>query len=743
MKRILLLFIMIPAFHILCAQGTIEDYKRAFSYSDRMKNKVYGSDVVPHWIGDTSMFWYVSNTPTGKVYTLVDAAIKSRTLLFDHLKLVESLSDKTGKEIKLEALSLQSVTVHTDLDTMTFVYQDHKWIYQIKKDILTNSGSVIKVKEPYWGTVDTEREGKPVTSPDRKSEALVKNHNLYVRDLKTGQERALSLDGTQEDYYSAYPYWSADSRKLAVMRIHGADVRKLYLIESSPTDQLQPRFHIRDYVKPGDKLPMCTPVIFDVTTGEQKNISTSLCREQLDLKGFEWAPDSRTVIIEYNQRGQQVYRVLEISAETGKVKPLIEEYSETFINYNRYYRNYLYHSNEIIWMSERDNYNHLYMYDNTGKLKWQITKGKWYVREVIHVDEAKREIIFSASGMVLGEDPYLVRYYRTGFDGRKISCLTPETGMHKAWFSADYRYFVDVYSLVNKAPVALLRETKTGKVMMQLEKADMSALLKQGWVAPEPFVAKGRDGQTDIWGIIIRPTNFDASKKYPVLEYIYASPGNQYTPKTFMPVNWPMSAVAELGFVVVQIDGMGTSFRSKAFEDVCFRNLNDAGLPDRIAWTKAAARKYGYIDTTRVGIFGASAGGQEAMAAVLYHPEHYKAAYAACGCHDNRLDKLWWNEQWLGYPVDKQYENNSNVVNAHLLTRPLMLVVGEMDDNVDPASTFQVCNALIKSNKDFELVMLPGIGHTMGENYGEHKRYDFFVKHLMGVTPPLWNELEK
>ncbi|HNY24577.1 MAG TPA: S9 family peptidase, partial [Bacteroidales bacterium] len=279
-------------------------------------------------------------------------------------------------------------------------------------------------------------------------------------------------------------------------------------------------------------------------------------------------------------------------------------------------------------------------------------------------------------------------------------------------------------------------------IIMELEKADISALLENGWQAPEVFTARGRDGKTDIWGIIIRPVNFDPSRKYPVIEYIYSGPGSHYVPKSFIPYNWNMTSLAELGFIVVQIDGMGTSFRSKAFEEVCFRNLADSGFPDRKLWIKAAAEKYPYMDIDRVGIFGASAGGQESTTAVLLHPEFYKAAYSSCGCHDNRMDKIWWNEQWLGYPVGEQYLAGSNVENAHLLTRPLMLVVGEMDDNVDPSSTMQVVNALIKANKDFELVVLPGVRHTMGGSFGEHKRYDFFVRHLLNVNPPKWQELD-
>lgn len=296
--------------------------------------------------------------------------------------------------------------------------------------------------------------------------------------------------------------------------------------------------------------------------------------------------------------------------------------------------------------------------------------------------------------------------------------------------------------MVDKAPVAVLRDAATGKEIMPLETADISRLLAEGWKAPEVFTAKGRDGKTDMWGIIIRPTNFDPSKKYPVLEYIYQGPGNQYVPKTFIPYNWYMTSIAELGFIVVMVDGMGTSFRSREFENMCYKNLKDAGLPDHIAWIKAAAQKYPYMDADNVGIFGCSAGGQEAMGAVLFHPEFYKAAYSACGCHDNRMDKIWWNELWMGYPIGEQYKECSNVDNAHLLSRPLMLVVGELDDNVDPASTMQVVNALEKAGKDFELVVIPGAHHTMGEDYGEHKRYDFFVRNLLKKTPPAWSEIK-
>ena len=278
--------------------------------------------------------------------------------------------------------------------------------------------------------------------------------------------------------------------------------------------------------------------------------------------------------------------------------------------------------------------------------------------------------------------------------------------------------------------------------VMDVQESDFSQLLANGYKFPETFTVKAADGVTDLYGVMYKPFDFDPNKKYPIIEYIYAGPGSHYVPKSFSTYNHNMTALAELGFIVVQLDGMGTSFRSKEFEDVCYKNLKDAGFPDRKAWIRAAAEKYPYMDIDRVGIFGASAGGQESTTAVLLHPEFYKAAYSSCGCHDNRMDKIWWNEQWLGYPIGDQYKEGSNVENAHLLSRPLMLVVGELDDNVDPASTMQVVDALIRANKDFELVVLPGVGHTMGESYGEHKRYDFFVRNLMGVNPPKWEDVK-
>ncbi len=728
------------------AQGTAEDYNRAYSLRERFSsNNVFYSNVNPEWIEGTHQFWYVRNTPEGRIYVSVNADKKGRKELFDHKQLAITLGKASGKEVKPEAINLERLYVNKTLDTLRFNFNNQKWMYAVRKNQLTNEGSLPKPSKPrHWMEWDDEKSAEPITSPDGKYTAFIKNDNIYVKEVATGKEKQLSQDGTLSNYYSSYIRWSPDSKKVVSCRIRPVEKRFVYYVESSPADQLQPKLHKQEYAKPGDELPFKVPCIYEVETGRSIIPSTDLFARQYEIYDPVWNSDSRAVTFEYNQRGHQVFRVLEFSVETGKVRPLIEETHDKYVNYTRHFRHDLKDGKHIIWMSERDNWNHLYMFDRTtAQPIQQITKGEWYVRQVLQVDEDNRTIYFSANGMQPDEDPYLIRYYRIGFDGKGLTCLTPEEGMHKAWFSEDMNYLVDVYSMVNKAPIAVLRSAKDGKIVMPLETADISRLEAEGWKAPEVFTAKGRDGETDMWGLIVRPTNFDPNKKYPVIEYIYQGPGDQYVPKTFMSYNWYMTSLAELGFIVVMVDGMGTSFRSRTFENVCYKSLKDAGLPDHIAWIKAAARKYTYMDIDRVGIYGCSAGGQESTNAVLLHPDFYKAAYSACGCHDNRMDKIWWNELWMGYPVDESYKACSNVENAHLLTRPLMLVVGEMDDNVDPASTMQVVNALIKANKDFELVVIPGAHHTMGEDFGEHKRYDFFVRHLMGGNPPKWEELIK
>jgi dipeptidyl aminopeptidase/acylaminoacyl peptidase len=576
---------------------------------------------------------------------------------------------------------------------------------------------------------------KGVAAPDGHRLALVKNHNVYLRDAHGHAEVALTHDGTADDSYGEGEIlWSPDSTRLVALRTKKGDDRKVYLIESSPQEQLQPKLESYDYLKPGDRIPIQAPHLFDVAARTAVPVSDALFPRPWSLSELRWSNDSKHFTFLYNQRGHQALRVVSVDARTGEARAIVDEESKTFIDYSGklLYRRFD-DTHELLWMSERDGYNHLYLYDaDTGAVKNQVTRGEWVVRSVDWVDEKQRQIWFFAGGVRPGQDPYYLHLCRVGFDGTGFTVLTEGDGTHMVEFSPDHRFFVDTWSRVDQPPVTELRRASDGKLVRELERADDHRLLETGWTVPERFVAKGRDGRTDIYGIIIRPSHFDPSRAYPVIEEIYAGPTAAYVPKQFG-LEEEQHALADRGFILVQIDGMGTSFRSRAFHDVAWKNLADSGFPDRIAWMKAAAAQHPEMDLTRVGIYGGSAGGQSAMRALLSHGDFYKVAVADSGCHDNRMDKIWWNEQWMGWPVDDSYVKSSNVVDAHLLTGKLLLMMGELDHNVDPSSTMQVVDALIKADKDFELLVVPGGGHGVGESpYGRRRRADFFVRNLLG-----------
>ncbi|UBZ15026.1 S9 family peptidase [Flagellimonas marinaquae] len=688
----------------------------------------------------------MNNTPDGKEYLWVNPLEKTQEKCFDHAVLAKLLSEKFEKDLDANHIDISELEFDADMAELKFTFDEKIVSFNPNQQELTIVES--KTEDPkrdwgYWGSRFDETNNPPVMSPDSTMLAFIKNHNLYIKNTSTDEETRLSYDGAPGFFYSTYIKWSPDGKKIMAYKVRPGDERKIYFVESSPEDQFQPKLQSRDYLKPGDELPFKSPQLFLI--GEKKHIQvpTDEFGHQFGLNNIEWREDSSAFTFEYNQRGHQAYKVIAVDAITGAVKVLVNEVSKTFIDYSsKKYRYDIDDGKEIIWTSERDGWNHIYLYDGeTGKVKRQLTKGEWVVRNVIHVDEENREVYFTASGMDKGQDPYLLHYFKVGFDGRKLTRFTKENGNHQLTFSEDYEYYVDQYSRVDAPPVTLLKSSKNAKTLMQLQKADHSALLQEGWIAPEVFTSKGRDGVTDIWGVIIRPTSFDPNKTYPVIEYIYAGPHSSFVPKDFRSYYWSMSSLAELGFIVVQIDGMGTSNRSKAFHDVCWKNLKDGGFPDRKIWIREAAKKYPYMDAENVGIFGTSAGGQNAAAALVFNSDFYDVAVSSCGCHDNRMDKIWWNEQFMGYPIGPHYAECSNVENAGQMGGDLMLILGEVDDNVDPASTMQFANALIKANKDFELVTIPGMGHSSGGEFGERKRKDFFVKHLMDVDPPSWEEI--
>lgn len=724
------------------AQGTLDDYKRAKEVRNNF-GKVYNIPQQIVWSDDGENFIYRVKQKDNKSFLyLVDSkSVNKKQIDLDEVS--KQMSTQLSETVPINSSFLIGLKPINN-NEIEFTEKKKIWRWNILENKLSIQKDLGDSNRSggYWGAKWDDSKGDPIESPDKVYLAYIKSNNIYVRkknDLNS--EKQLTFDGSPGFYYSARIYWADDSKKLSSSKVRKAEVRQLTLLESSPTDQLQPKLQYRDYAKPGDALSQYYPVIVNIETGKVVEVDPKQVENQFSLSYFSWRPDNNAITFEYNQRGHQRYDLLELNANTGVTRPIISETSKTFIDYSgKKFRKDIPKTNEVIWSSERDGWNHLYLFDyQTGKLKNQITKGEWVVRKVIYVDEANRKIIFEGSGKNKNEDPYLVRYYSIGFDGNKLMELTSETANHQGYFNKDFTKFIDVYSMVDEAPKAVLRDSHNGKVLMELEQGDLTELTSSGWKAPEVFNSKGRDGKTDIWGIIIRPNNFDPNKKYPVIEYIYAGPHSSFVPKSFSTSLSGMYELAELGFIVVQIDGMGTSNRSKAFHDVAWKNLKDAGFPDRIAWMKSAAVKYPSMNLEKVGIYGTSAGGQSSTGAVLFHPEFYKVAVSSCGCHDNRMDKIWWNEQWMGWPIGPHYAECSNIENANRLEGKLMLIVGELDDNVDPASTYQLVNQLIKNGKDHELIVVPGMGHSSGGDYGEKKRRDFFVKNLIEVNPPAWD----
>ena len=689
------------------SQVTRADYERADTIL-KCSDRVYSPAIHPEWIDSSHYFWYKNHEKEGDFYYLVNAESGKKQRAADKKGLAAFFSKK---QKKLAESLLKEEEKRPD-----------RWRRREEAPV-------------------------PVVSPDKKWEAYVKDNNLYLSPLwdekekdKPKEEIALTMDGTANLRYDGWSIiWSPDSRKLATVKVRDVQERRIPLIESSPSSQKQPILQWRNYAKPGDVLPVYLPVLFDVEARKQMALNVTPYENQFYLNLTGWREDSRAFTFEFNQRGHQRYVIGEVSAADGSIRHLVDEQTKTFIYYYNNYRYDLDDGKELLWISERDGWRHLYLIDGTnGQVKRQVTKGEWVLRQVDYVDETNRVVYFTASGFNKGEDPYNLHYCRINLDGTGFTDMTPENGNHRVTFSADRSYFTDVYSRPDLPPVSQLKRTSDVSVVAGLQRCDVSALQAEGWQMPEVFCAKGRDGQTDIWGNIYRPMHFDASKSYPVVEFIYAGPHDSHVDKDFKPAHHLVSKLVELGFIVVSIDGMGTSNRSKAFHDVCWKNLKDAGFPDRIAWMKAAGAKYKYMDLNRVGIYGWSAGGQNAMAALLFHNDFYKVAVALCGCHDNRMDKIWWNEQWMGYPIDASYSTSSNVDNAYRLKGKLLLINGELDDNVDPASTLQVVSALMKANKNFEQLYLPGKTHSLGGPFEMHKMHDFFVKNLLGQEPPAW-----
>jgi dipeptidyl aminopeptidase/acylaminoacyl peptidase/uncharacterized protein (DUF885 family) len=717
---------------------------------------VFKARITPHWYHGNSRFWYRNElADRASEYVSVDAEQGKRQAAFDHDKLAAGLSNAAGTEYKGDRLPFAAIEFADDLKAVRFKVGDVTWNCDLGSYECSKSSQELGVKADAAGDdelarqrrrqqgrrapTDTAGSRDGLASPDGKWTAFVKNHNVFARAKNSKDEIQLSDDGKDALAYG-HLTWSPDSDALVAFRIEPGDHKEVYLIQSSPSGGGRAKLQTRRYPLPGDKFAAYEISLFDVAA--KKQIRPKVDRIDFGNPQLRWNHDGRHFTYEKVDRGHQRFRLIEIDSRTGQDRTIIDEKSSTFIwtahaeNVSLSMVNWLEETGEILYVSERDGWRHLYLIDAAlGAVKHKVTKGEFVVRGIDRIDADRRQVWFRASGKVPGQDPYFIHHYRVNFDGTGLVALTEGDGSHNVQYSPDRKFLIDTFSRVDMAPVHELRRASDGAIVCALERADIDLLKASGWQPPEVFVAKGRDGQTDIWGIICRPKGFDRSKKYPVIEQIYAGPQGSFVPKTFSAAR-RFSSLTDLGFFVAQMDGMGTANRSKAFHDVCWHNLKDAGLADRILWHQAVARKDPAYDISRVGIYGVSAGGQNSTGALLFHPEFYKVGASACGCHDNRMDKASWNEQWMGYPVGPWYGESSNIDNAHRLAGKLLLIVGEVDTNVPPESTMRLVDALIKAGKDFDLLVVPNANHGMGGAYGDRRMREFFVRHLLNGGPP-------
>ncbi|MDF3125941.1 S9 family peptidase [Rheinheimera sp. 1928-s] len=751
------------ALALLCcisAQAAVDTapMEQSLSLRDNWMNLTRDVLLEPKWAAEGHQFHYKLSVEGGFLFFRDTVDNEKPEPAFDHQLLSKALSQASGQSFSALQLPFDSFSYSQDGQQIQFYYDSKSWQCQL-------DGRLCKTLErkgqpKAFGVVRDlriEADNPLRTSPDGAYQAQTLGHNLLIK-AKDGSIKYQSQDGTAEQFYDAQSIqWAPDSSALLVMKVKPGTARMVNRVLSSPDDQLEPKTLSQLYPKPGDAVDIDQPVLVQLHSGKARLINNQLFSQPYTLDKVQWLADSSSFTFRYTERGHQLVRIIAVDAKTAQPRALLTERSDSFIDqWGAFYQPLQLADNDFVWLSEQDGWAHLYRYDKNGQLKNQITKGHWRVREVLHLDEEKQQLWFAASGMDAQQDPYFIHYYRINFDGSGLTALTTANATHQVSFSADRQYYIDLYSRVDLPNVAELRRSSDGSLVRTLAKADISRLTNAGFRAPQPFVAKGRDGSTDIWGLIVRPQHFKPDQSYPVIENIYAGPHDSFVPKSFWPFGFHsggdkvigMQALADLGFVVVQIDGMGTKNRSKAFHDVAWKNLADSGFPDRVLWHKAAAQQFPWYNiASGVGIYGASAGGQSTVAALLFQPDFYTVGVAYAGCYDNRMDKISWNEQWMGYPVGPHYAASSVTEHAKLLQGKLLIINGEQDSNVDPASTMQLVNALIKADKDFDLLLVPGGEHAVGRSTGpiryvQRRQFDFFLRHLKQQQTPNWNKTQ-
>ncbi|MEB0262228.1 DPP IV N-terminal domain-containing protein [Mucilaginibacter sp. 10I4] len=738
---------------------TAKDYERAEAFLGyNTSHLVDRANVSPNWLpGDK--FWYSVSTAQGNEFILVDPAKKTRTTAFDSQKLAAALSTASGKTYDANKLPFQSIGYSADGKSVLFSADAEKWAYNpATNQVTADTSKPVAGKTAALTGRAARGGGNEVMSPDRSKAVFIKDYNLWVRDVASGKQTQLTTDGVKDFGYATdnagwtmsdrpIVSWSPDSKKVATFQQDQRKVSDMYLVT---TNVGKPTLMSWKYPLPGDKdIVTIQRVIIDVENPKiiRFNIAPDPHRATLSddiassgsFDDADWKADGSEFAFVSTSRDHKNEKFRIANATTGAVREVFEETVKTqyesgwgAINWR-----YLPTSKEIIWFSERDNWGHLYLYDaTTGKLKNQITKGDFVVTKLLKVDEKTRTLYFAAGGREPG-NPYFSHFYKIGFNGKGLTLLTPETGNHNVNFSPNENYFVDSYSQPDVPPVTVLRDMK-GNLLATLEKTDVSRLAATGWKAPAPVKLKAHDGTTDIYGLVFTPTKMEAGKKYPVIDYIYPGPqGGGVGSWSFIASRGDHQALAELGFIVVVIEGTSNPLRSKSFHDMSYGNMGDNTLPDQITGIKQLAAKYP-IDTTKVGIWGHSGGGFATATAMFKYPDFFKVGISESGNHENRNYEDDWGERYNGLVENSNYDAQANQNFAKNLKGKLMLAHGMMDNNVPPYNTLLVAEALEKANKSFDLVIFPNSAHGYGQYsyYMMRRRWDYFVKNLLGAEPP-------
>ena len=736
---------------------TASDYEHAESFLGyNTEALVEHGAVRPNWLnGD--QFWYQTNSGSGKAFFLVDAVKKTRTPAFDAQKLAAELTKLSGTTYDSNQLPIQTIAYAADGGKLTFSVKGQAYLYDTKANQLTKDSGRAG-QQNTAAPMSPRRGGLEVLSPDGKLAAFIRNYNLWVRDVGTKKETQLTTDGVKDFGYATdnagwktsdgpVLRWSPDSKKIATFQQDQRNVGDMYLVT---TNVGTPTLKAWKYPLPGDKeIITIQRVIINVDQPKVIRLQVPADPHRASLSDdisssgtfddVDWKADGSELAFLSTSRDHKQEKFRIADASTGKVREVFEEVVPTQYESGQGAINwrYLAKSKEIIWYSERDNWGHLYLYDAaTGKLKNQITKGDWVVTKLLKVDEKNRVLYFLAGGREAG-NPYFSHFYKIGFDGKHLKSLTPEEGNHQISLSPSENYFVDNYSKPDVAPVSVLRNMN-GDLISTLEKADVSKLVAKGWKAPIPVALKAHDGKTDIYGLVFTPTHMDPNKKYPVVDYIYPGPqGGSVGSWSFSASRGDNQALAELGFIVVAIEGTSNPLRSKSFHDMSYGDMSTNTLPDQITAIRQLSAKYP-IDTTRVGIWGHSGGGFATAAALFRYPDFFKVGIAESGNHENRNYEDDWAERYDGLAANSNYEAQANQNYAKNLKGKLMLAHGMMDNNVPPSNTLLVVDALIKANKNFDLVLFPNSQHGFGafSPYMMRKRWDYFVKNLLNVEPP-------